>query len=59
MSDTSKNQSKNSSDDLVITEEKLNNGCEYTKISNNNFSSKQRKLILHFDNRNTLQVSLF
>lgn len=44
---------------LSITKESLSNGFEYTKVANNNKSSKRRKLILHFDNRNTLQVSLF
>jgi hypothetical protein len=45
---------------LSITNEQLSNGYEYKKITNNNdnTSSKRRKLILHFDNRNTLQVSL-
>lgn len=32
------------------------NGCDYTKITSNNPLSNKRKLILHFDNRNTLQV---
>ncbi|CAF3573218.1 unnamed protein product [Rotaria sordida] len=43
--------------DLSISKETFSNGCEYTKITNNNTLSKQRKLILHFDNRNTLQVA--
>ena len=56
---SSMNQSTKRSDshDLSISNEKLSNGCEYTKISNNNNTSKRRKLILHFDNRNTLQVN--
>ena len=45
------------SNDLVISKETLSNGCEYTKFTNKNPSSNRRKLILHFDNRNTLQVS--
>jgi hypothetical protein len=44
---------------LTMSEEKLSNGYKYTTFSNNNTSSKRRKLILHFDNRNTLQVNLF
>jgi len=43
--------------DLSVSQETLSNGYEYTKIMNNNTSSRRRKLILHFDNRNTLQVS--
>jgi hypothetical protein len=56
---SSMNQSTKRSDsnDLSISKEILSNGCEYTKIMNKNISSKRRKLILHFDNRNTLQVS--
>jgi hypothetical protein len=53
---SSMNQSNKRSDSHDLS---LSNGCEYTKITNNNNSSKRRKLILHFDNRNTLQVSLF
>ena len=45
--------------DLSISKETLTNGFEYTKITNKNPSSNRRKLILHFDNRNTLQVSPF
>ena len=45
--------------DLSITTEKLSNGDEYTKVANHNAASRRRKLILHFDNRNTLEVSLF
>ncbi|CAF4881016.1 unnamed protein product [Rotaria socialis] len=43
--------------ELSITQQQLSNGCEYTTVANNNTSSKRRKLILHFDNRNTLQVA--
>lgn len=42
---------------LDISKETLSNGYEYTKIINHNTVSKRRKLILHFDNRNTLQVN--
>lgn len=35
----------------------LSNGEVCTKIMNNNTSPNKRKLILHFDNRNTLQVN--
>ncbi len=48
----------NTQNDLSISKETLSNGYEYTKIMNNNTLSNRRKLILHFDNRNTLQVSL-
>lgn len=47
------------SNDLSISQETRTNGFEYTKITNKNPSSNRRKLILHFDNRNTLQVSPF
>ncbi|CAF0852677.1 unnamed protein product [Adineta ricciae] len=43
--------------DLSITTEKLSNGDEYTKVANHNAASRRRKLILHFDNRNTLEVA--
>jgi hypothetical protein len=49
--------------DLYVTiDEKSSNGHTLTKImsTNNCYSNipmKRRKLILHFDNRNTLQVS--
>ncbi|CAM4782172.1 unnamed protein product [Rotaria magnacalcarata] len=43
--------------EVSITKQQLSNGCEYTKVANNNTSSGRRKLILHFDNRNTLQVA--
>jgi hypothetical protein len=55
----SMNKSTENQNDLSISREQLSNGFEYTKINNNNPSSKRRKLILHFDNRNTLQVSLY
>jgi len=55
----SMNKSTENQNDLFISREQLSNGFEYTKINNNNPSSKRRKLILHFDNRNTLQVSLY
>ena len=47
---------------LHVTTERLSNGGEYTKITStsqqdNGTLHKQRKLVLHFDNRNTLQVS--
>ena len=41
----------NHQNELSILQETLSNGYEYTKIINNNQSSKRRKLILHFDNR--------
>jgi hypothetical protein len=50
-------QSTKCQNDLSVSQETLSNGYEYTKIMNNNTLSKRRKLILHFDNRNTLQVS--
>ncbi|UJR30935.1 hypothetical protein I4U23_018447 [Adineta vaga] len=53
----SMNQSKPRENDLVISTKLLSNGYEYTKVINNNPSSKRRKLILHFDNRNTLEVA--
>jgi hypothetical protein len=56
--DKSKDE-KSKQDYLTVSEEKLSNGCKYTKFANNNTLSKRRKLILHFDNRNTLQVSLY
>ncbi|CAF3069432.1 unnamed protein product [Rotaria sp. Silwood2] len=43
--------------DLSISKGSFSNGYEYTKITNKNVISKRRKLILHFDNRNTLQVA--
>ncbi|CAF0934261.1 unnamed protein product [Adineta steineri] len=42
---------------LSISTDKLPNGHEYTTLANNNTTSKRRKLILHFDNRNTLEVA--
>lgn len=53
----SNNQIDRSFNDLTISNETLTNGYEYAKIEKQNASSKQRKLILHFDNRNTLQVA--
>jgi hypothetical protein len=47
----------NNQNELSVSQETLSNGYEYTKIMNHNQSSKRRKLILHFDNRNTLQVN--
>ena len=52
-------KSQQKHNELSISKQKLSNGCECTKIINNNVSSEKRKLILHFDNRNTLQVSLY
>ncbi|CAF4426817.1 unnamed protein product [Rotaria sp. Silwood2] len=43
--------------DLSISKGSFSNGYEYTKVTNKNVISKRRKLILHFDNRNTLQVA--
>ncbi len=48
---------RSDSHDLSVSKEISSNGCEYTTIMNQNHSSNRRKLILHFDNRNTLQVS--
>ncbi|CAF0940954.1 unnamed protein product [Rotaria sp. Silwood1] len=48
---------QNNHNDLSISKQTFCNGYEYTKITNNNTLSEQRKLILHFDNRNTLQVA--
>ena len=46
-------------DDVLQTKEKLSNGIDGPKIShvNTDASPRRRKLVLHFDNRNTLQVS--
>jgi len=44
---------------IKISNETLSNGYEYTKFENQKASPDQRKLILHFDNRNTLQVTRF
>jgi len=57
LSMTQSTERSNTQNDLSLSQETLSNGYEYTKIMNNNTLSKQRKLILHFDNRNTLQVS--
>lgn len=42
---------------LSVATEKLANGYERTIVTNSNPASTRRKLILHFDNRNTLEVS--
>lgn len=47
---------------LSSTTVRLTNGNVYTKLTSTNQQDngilhKQRKLVLHFDNRNTLQVS--
>jgi hypothetical protein len=57
LSMTQSTERSNTQNDLSISQETLSNGYEYTKIMNTNTLSKRRKLILHFDNRNTLQVS--
>jgi hypothetical protein len=55
---SSMNQPTKDQKDLSISSKQLSNGFVYTKVTNNNTLSKRRKLILHFDNRNTLQVNL-
>ena len=43
--------------EIITSNDRLPNGHDSNKLCKDEVSSKQRKLILHFDNRNTLQVS--